>query len=737
MTTRTSPLAKGNVADPASLPPSREHANALRGSSLLLVGRLLAMALALVTQVLLVRYLQKSQYGTFAYAIALAAIIQSVLPLGLDRADTRFLALYDERRDHARMLGVIATEATVIAGTGIIAIGALVLFRNVALGSIPTAGHAVTVVLVLAAGAPLAAIDGMVLNVFAVFARPKEVFFRRYVLDPSLRLIVVAILITQKMSVVDLAIGYVLATLTGTLLYLYLLARLLRRVVRHAAHRFHVTWPGRELAAFAFPLLSAAVAYSATTSLPAIVLGHLGSVGDVAELRAIQPVAALVIVVPTVFATLFTPQAARFAARSDFDSLRRHYWATATWIAVLAFPAAVMMIDFSGPVTSTLFGERYASAAPMLVILGVAFYLNAALGLNGSVLQVLGRLRTLTVANIIGLVIALGTSALLIPWLHGVGAAIAVALAIVVPQLVKQRGLASTPVKSSDGSSVRLWLTAGLILGAVRGLSMLGSPNIAVACGVAIVAEAALVAQMHRWLDLGETFPEAAAALGKVMARLPQVHRRPASMTADVRQRTVTSEQVNGSQGGGKRKPSAQNAIEPWHQVDWRFLLDDPAITTVWLSPACRDEAPALRAVGIEVSARLTSKVDVAWVAAGDLDFDELTQALLPGALVRITVTGAPPSKGLLAALRPWDAWRRVVAAHGWTVVSAAWAAPSAGRPRAYASVDNRLAVGLVLRISPAGRVGMIKARVAAAALGLGLSQLLCRQGVLLARIPS
>jgi hypothetical protein len=91
----------------------------------------------------------------------------------------------------------------------------------------------------------------------------------------------------------------------------------------------------------------------------------------------------------------------------------------------------------------------------------------------------------------------------------------------------------------------------------------------------------------------------------------------------------------------------------------------------------------------------------------------------------------------LLAALRPWDAWRRVVAAHGWTVVAAAWAAPSAARPRAYASVENRLAVGLVLRISPAGRVGMIKARLASVALGLGLSQLLCRQGVLLARIPS
>jgi hypothetical protein len=69
--------------------------------------------------------------------------------------------------------------------------------------------------------------------------------------------------------------------------------------------------------------------------------------------------------------------------------------------------------------------------------------------------------------------------------------------------------------------------------------------------------------------------------------------------------------------------------------------------------------------------------------------------------------------------------------------VAAAWAAPSAARPRAYASVDNRLAVGLVLRISPAGRVGMIKARLASVALGLGLSQLLCRQGVLLARIPS
>ena len=66
----------------------RETTSHLRGSSLMLVGRVLSMVSTFVAQVIVVRYLTKEDFGHFAYAWSVVLLLQSVLALGLDRADT-------------------------------------------------------------------------------------------------------------------------------------------------------------------------------------------------------------------------------------------------------------------------------------------------------------------------------------------------------------------------------------------------------------------------------------------------------------------------------------------------------------------------------------------------------------------------------------------------------------------------------------------------------------------------
>ena len=55
----------------------------VRGSSLLLSGRFLAMALNLLTQILIIRYLPKTDYGMFAYALTLLAMLTTMNRLGM------------------------------------------------------------------------------------------------------------------------------------------------------------------------------------------------------------------------------------------------------------------------------------------------------------------------------------------------------------------------------------------------------------------------------------------------------------------------------------------------------------------------------------------------------------------------------------------------------------------------------------------------------------------------------
>jgi O-antigen/teichoic acid export membrane protein len=690
-------------------PASREDVSVLRGSVLFLVGRVLAMGVAMITQVLVVRHLSKDDFGSFAFALALAALIQSVLPLGLERADTRFLTLYDDDRDPGRIVGVVITELLVVLGTGALALVAIVLIGSSRLDD----GLPPLVLLAVVATAPLMAADGLVLNVFAVFARPSAVFLRRYVLDPGLRLAVVLVLLGQGMAVAPLAYGYLAAGLVGSTLYLGLLIRLLRGVVRRSGAPFVFHWPGRPLFVFALPLLLSAVMYAATTSIPTIMLKALGSTAEVAEIRAVQPVAALILVVPTVFTTLFLPRAARLANRGEGEALRAHYWSTAVWVAVLAFPVVVLLVGFRQPVTDTLFGNRYSGAAFPLAIMALAFYANAAIGLNGSVLQVAGRLRSLTVANLAGLVVAVGGSAVLIPARGADGAALAIALALTVPQVIKQWALRGLSVGSTHPAAWRLWIPSALLIGGAAAMNALLHPGIVVAVAVSALAWLLLVLIMRRDLVLSEVLP---------VTRF----RRSASPTP----------------AGEVGPPVTEDASLPgtWQCVDWRFLSPRPGLGRIRVMDGDGPERAALLALGEDVMGEFDRRPADTVIAAGASGsasaLARIRDGLVPGGRLKVTVTGPPPGTGLAGRLRPLPAWRKHLTAAGFGEVEMSVALPNLSRTSALVSVSDRRALRLALRRQPVRRRNRVAGALLAVGDRLGLGPVLCRQGVVVARAP-
>ena len=60
-----------------------DTAKQIRGSSLLLVGRFVSRGINFGVQILTVRYLSLTDYGAFAYALAIVNIGQSLATLGL------------------------------------------------------------------------------------------------------------------------------------------------------------------------------------------------------------------------------------------------------------------------------------------------------------------------------------------------------------------------------------------------------------------------------------------------------------------------------------------------------------------------------------------------------------------------------------------------------------------------------------------------------------------------------
>lgn len=508
----------GTVAE-ASV--TRRH---LRGSSLLLAGRFLALLLNFSAQILTVRYLTKVDYGAFAYALAVVTMATSVNLLGLGRAVSRFVPIYHERGDYDSMFGTVILAVGSIVGCGL-ALIVLAFGLEGALGArVASDPLAVGLLLVLIALAPLGALDRVFQGVVAALASPRAVFFRRYVLGPSLRLAAILIVLLVQGSVYLLATCYLVAGVLGVVIYVLILHRVLRE--RGLFQRFHlksVRLPVREIFGFGVPLLTTDVSLILKTTMAVLILDHFRGAAEVADFRVVVPVAGLNLVVLQSFKILFMPAASRLYERKDTVGLNDLYWQSAIWITVVTFPIFAACFFLAEPLTTWLFGDRYATSHSPLVVLAIGSYFSAAAGLNTYALQVYARVRFITCINVLTTLVGLTLNLYLIPRYGVMGAAIATTAAVVLHNVLNHAGLLwRTDIDFLQWRCWRVYLTvlvAVLTLSLVSALLDRSAAAMAVPIMVVLVVlvSVAVVRINRHSLHLEETFPE--------LARVPLLRR--------------------------------------------------------------------------------------------------------------------------------------------------------------------------------------------------------------------
>lgn len=498
---------------PAGLPeaarddPVRDH---VRGSGLLLLGRILAVATNLLVQVLIVRHLSRADYGAFAYAISLVQAVELVIALGLDRALTRFIAIFDEQRRDDELLGTLLLQVATIVATGVAATAAVIGLHGWMTGRLIEDSQATALLVVLIVLAPLGALDSVLLGIFAVYARPKVIFVRRYVLTPALRLTVVLLVIGGSHGVRSLATGYVVAGLAGLAFYLQALVRLLRASGLGARlRRARPSVPYRELLTFTVPLLTTDLVYVSMQSTTSLLLGRYGGAADVATFQAVLSPARTIQMVMTSAGLLFTPVAARAFARRDRAANADLYWTTAAWIAVVSFPLFALTGVFAEPFTVAMFGDGYRGSADVLAILAVGYYLNVSLGFNGLMLKVTGRLRYLMAINTATAVLNVALCTALIPAHGAIGAALATTGTLLGHNALKQAGLRRaagiTPLEARHVGTYAGIVAATVVLSLYAAAT---SAGLLVDLGVVAVASAVLLVANRRRLAIERHFPE-------------------------------------------------------------------------------------------------------------------------------------------------------------------------------------------------------------------------------------
>jgi len=482
---------------------TRKH---IRGSSLLLLGRFLALATHLCTQVLLVRALSKSDYGAFAYALSLISLGKSFAAFGLDKAITRFVPIYQEQQDYGRMFGTIVLMVSTVLSLGVAVVLVVYGLREWIDQDVVNDQNAMALLLILIILSPVQALESLITGMFAILASPREIFFRKHLLGPQLQLIVVVLVFfLGQRNAYFLAGGYVASGTLGIVIYAAILVRVLRKqgLLGHF-RRAALKIPSREIFFFAIPLLISDVVFVLRNSLIVVFLEHFKNTAEVANFRAVLPVARLNGVVYQTFMVLFMPVASRMLARNERDGINNLYWQTAIWIAVISFPIFALSFGLAKPLTVLLFGERYAQSAVILMLLSMGYYFNAILGFNGLSLRVFGKVRYMFTADFLLAIITVGASWLFIPRYGALGAAIVAGGTLILQNVLYQIGLVyGTDIKWVSRSHVKVY-----VIIALSTASLLLLPQV-----YGSLAGVLLISVLVFWLNreslkIGQTFPE-------------------------------------------------------------------------------------------------------------------------------------------------------------------------------------------------------------------------------------
>jgi O-antigen/teichoic acid export membrane protein len=246
------------------------------------------------------------------------------------------------------------------------------------------------------------------------------------------------------------------------------------------------------------------------TPIVVVILEHWHGTVEVAELRAVAPVAGMCLVVFQTFKILFKAQAARFYARGDRLGLNDLYWRSAAWLTVLTFPLFAVCCFLGKPLTVLLFGDQYAGAGVLLAILALGKFLNSALGMNTFMLQVFAHVRLILFVNAATAVLGLGLCLWLIPRYGAVGGAAATCATIALRNGFYEIALVTTTHVGAVPRGVLRVYASVLVGSALLYALMVLSGSVAV-LAPAVLSVAVLLAWFNRrFLDVLGTFPELA-----------------------------------------------------------------------------------------------------------------------------------------------------------------------------------------------------------------------------------
>ena len=393
--------------------------------------RVASAMLALVSQVLLARWMGSFEFGIYIYVWTWVLMIGALSDMGLSSAARRFIPEYVELKAFDRLRGFLAGSrwlafaiATAIGVAGAIAVWWLA----------PHLDHFAVIPLLLACVTiPIYGLVQTQAGIAQSYDWPNLALMPFYIW----RQLAITILMGAvywfgaPTDAVTAMIVAVVVTWAVTIGQLFVLNRRLKDKVPAGPKRYEVKiW-----LATSMPIFVVEGFYLLLTYVDILALEHFRSPGEVAVYYAGARLLAIVAFVYFAIAGATTHRFAEYHVAGDKARLASFFAETIKWTFWPSLAACALILAFGKPLLA-LFGPDFASGYTVMFILAAGMLARAAVGPAERLLNMLGERKQCAAVYAIAFAINLALCVLLIPRIGIEGAAVATSTALIAESIM-------------------------------------------------------------------------------------------------------------------------------------------------------------------------------------------------------------------------------------------------------------------------------------------------------------
>lgn len=389
------------------------------GSFHLLVGVSASTIIMAVGTIILTRLMSPAEFGVYAIALIPSSTLNLFRDWGVNSAITKYIANFRMTNKDEEIHDVIVAGVIFEVGVGLILSSLSVVLAGFFASVIFHRPESTLYIAILSVTTISGALLAVAQSSFVGFER-MQLNSLTIICQSIVKTMVGPILVVLGFSVLGAVLGYTLSMLTagiiGVAILYFILFKPLRKHAHAQANNHNILGALKAMLKYGVPLSISSILGGILAQISSLIMASFVADTAIGNYQAAVNFSILLTFLTIPISTVLFPAFAKLNPRAESTLLRTVFTSSVKYTAVLLVPTIMAMMVLSGPMISTLFGERYVDASFFLTLY-VSLNLFPVLGTLSaqSLLSGFGETKMLMKLGTLNLSIGLPFSFLLIP----------------------------------------------------------------------------------------------------------------------------------------------------------------------------------------------------------------------------------------------------------------------------------------------------------------------------------